>query len=228
VWVVSALLDAPVRYWVWALALTIDFATPWLATKHAMRFPPDATHYPERFGLFTIILLGEFVACVMRGIESQENWSFPAAVTAFSGMAFAFVLRWWYFDVAHGADERHIRSQRQARWFDVWQYAHLPLFLGVAVAGVGFERMISHEGGGWIVCTAVGVSTVALAWIGAARHRIDHRLWTQVALSLGTIGIGFAAPHIDRVVLSLFLLATCGAQTMLGFQAPPAAVRRAA
>jgi low temperature requirement protein LtrA len=228
VWVVSALLDTPARYWVWSLALTIDFATPPLATKHAVRFPPDASHYPERFGLFTIILFGEFVACVMRGIESQEDWSFPAATTAFSGMAFAFILRWWYFDVAHGADERHIRTQRQARRFDVWQYAHLPLFLGVAIAGVGFERMIAHEDGGWILCAAVGVSTAALAWIGATRDHIDHRLWAQLALSMGTIGLGIAAPHTDRVALSLFLLATCGAQTILGIQAAPAAVPRAA
>jgi low temperature requirement protein LtrA len=228
VWFVSALLDAPARYWIWALAFGIDFATPWLAAKHVVRFPPDASHYPERFGLFTIILLGEFVACVMRGIESQENWSLPAATTAFCGMAFAFLLRWWYFDVARGADERHIRSLRQARWFHVWQYVHLPLFLGVAIAGVGFERLISHQDGGWILCTAAGVSTTALAWIGATRDRIHRRLWAQVAMSMGTIGFGIAAPHIDRVVLSLYLLATCGAQAVLGVQAPPAAVRRAA
>jgi low temperature requirement protein LtrA len=228
VWVGSALLDAPERYWVWALAFLIDFATPWLATKHAMRFPPDATHYPERFGLFTIILLGEFVACVMRGIESQENWTFPAATTAFSGMAFAFLLRWWYFDVALGAEERYIRSRRQARWFDVWQYAHLPLFLGVAVAGVGFERMISHEGGGWILCAAVGASTAALAWIGISRHPIGRRLWAQLALSLAIVGIGLAAPNIDRLGLALFLLAICAAQAMLGVQETPAAIRRAA
>src|SRR5437899_5473757 len=30
-----------------------------------------SAHFPERFGLLTIILLGEFVASVMRGIESQ-------------------------------------------------------------------------------------------------------------------------------------------------------------
>lgn len=166
-WIVSAVLDPPARYWVWALALAIDFATPWIGTKHAIRFPPDASHYPERFGLFTIILFGEFV-----------------------GMAFAFILRWWYFDVAHGADERHPRSQWQARWFDVWQYAHLPLFLGVAIAGVGFERTISHESEGWILSAAVGTSTAALAWIGATRHRIDHRLSAQLGLSMGTIGVG--------------------------------------
>src|SRR5262249_14681794 len=105
-WIASAFLDTPEGYWVWAVALIVDFATPWLANRHSMRFPPDATHFPERFGLFTIILLGEFVAAVMRGIESQEYWSFSAAATAFSSMAFAFVLRWWYFDVAQSAAAR--------------------------------------------------------------------------------------------------------------------------
>ena len=147
-WIISALLDAPERYWVWALALAVDFLTPWLAVKHSMKFPPDATHFPERFGLFTIILLGEFVAAVMRGIESQEYWSFSAAATAFSSMAFAFVLRWWYFDVGQSASERHIRSKRHAILFQVWHFAHLPLFLGIGVAGVGFERMISLQSGG--------------------------------------------------------------------------------
>src|SRR6266699_1521643 len=93
-WILSVVSPLPARYVVWAIALTIDLATPWFARKHSLRYPPDAAHYPERFGLFTIILLGEFVAAVMRGIESQEYWSFPAAATAFSSMAFAFVLRW--------------------------------------------------------------------------------------------------------------------------------------
>src|SRR5262245_48191450 len=55
-WIFSALLDVPTRYWVWGAALIVDFATPWLSAKHTVRFPPDASHYPERFGLFTIIL----------------------------------------------------------------------------------------------------------------------------------------------------------------------------
>lgn len=94
VWIVSAFVEPPTRYWLWALALTIDFATPWLAEKHGRNAPPHAEHFPERFGLFTIILLGEFVAEVMRGIASQEYWSVSAASTAFASMAFAFAV-WW-------------------------------------------------------------------------------------------------------------------------------------
>jgi low temperature requirement protein LtrA len=230
-WIVSALLDVPVRYWVWALALAIDFLTPWLAARHSARFPPDAAHFPERFGLFTIILLGEFVAAVMRGIESQEYWSFPAAATAFSSMAFAFILRWWYFDVAQSASERHIRSQRQAVLFQVWHYAHLPMFLGIGVAGVGFQRMISLQangrltaGEGWVLCGAVGVSMAALIGIGATSEAAQKRgrrgyVWAQVGLIVAIALLGIWASGLHRVVLVLCLVAGCCAQTLIARKA---------
>ena len=115
--------------------------------KHSVKFPPDAAHFPERFGLFTLILLGEFVSCVMRGIESQESWSLPLASTAFASMAFAFALRWWYFDGAQSAAERHVKSKRQAVLFRLWNYARFPLSLGIGIAGVGFQRVIALRPG---------------------------------------------------------------------------------
>ena len=141
-WLASAVTPVPFRYYVWAAALLIDFATPWIPAKHTMNAPPDPSHYPERFGLFTIILLGEFVIAVMHGISGQPEWSVTAATTAFSGVAFAFLIRWWYFDVAQAASERHVRSRRQARLFHIWQYCHLPMFLAIAVAGIGFQKAI--------------------------------------------------------------------------------------
>ena len=227
VWIASAFLDAPERYWVWAVALVIDFATPWLANKHSMRFPPDATHFPERFGLFTIILLGEFVAAVMRGIESQEYWSFSAAATAFSSMAFAFVLRWWYFDVAQSAAARHVRTRQQARLFQVWHYAHLPMFLGIGVAGIGFEHLITLQSGEqltgkevWILCSAVAVLMMALISIAATsdasrKHRRPY-LWGQFGLIGIPVILGIVAPVLHRVVLVVALFATCCSQTLLG------------
>jgi len=227
-WIISAFLDVPERYCVWALALIVDFLTPWLAAKHSVRFPPDATHFPERFGLFTIILLGEFVAAVMRGIESQEYWSFSAAATAFSSMAFAFVLRWWYFDVGQSASERHIRSKRQAVLFQIWHYAHLPMFLGIGVAGVGFEHMISLESGerltrseALVLCSAVAVLMAAVISIGATsegaqRGNQRRYLWAQYGL-IGVVAVlATYANSLHRVVLVAVLLATCCAQTLLG------------
>lgn len=221
VWLGSSFLDAPERYWVWVLALAIDFATPWLSARHSIRFPPDAAHFPERFGLFTIILMGEFVAAVMRGIESQEDWSFAAATTAFSGMTFAFVLRWWYFDIAGGANERHIRGKRQARWFEVWHYAHLPLFLGIAVSGVGIHRAISQEQGAAILCTAYGVLSAALVAIGGSRSRSFKKLGIGWLAAIASCLFCFAAAQLGRVPMSLMLVGTGMGQAWIAQRARP-------
>jgi low temperature requirement protein LtrA len=229
VWLVSALLDAPVRYWFWTAALFIDFITPWLAAKHAFRFPPDGSHYPERFGLFTIILLGEFIASVMHGIEREEEWSLPAASAAFLSMAFAFVLRWWYFDLARSAEERRIRSSRQAAAFEIWQYAHLPMFLGIGVAGVGFEHMIEpHGGGNWILCVAVATLTAAVAVIGATIAGSRWRLAGQLTLSGTMAALGMVAPQLPSVAVVLILLTLCGAQTLAANRSGQPVARRAA
>jgi low temperature requirement protein LtrA len=228
IWIASALAPVPERYWLWIAALAVDFSVPWLAAKHSVNYPPDAAHFPERFGLFTIILIGEFVAAVMHGIESQETWPVAAAFTAFSSMAFAFALWWWYFDGAQSSAERHIRTKRQAALFQVWNYAHLPLFLGIGVAGAGFEHAIAlragetlHHSAAAILCTAVAVLMLALMTIGATSEAVQKRraltkhLWPQcVALALVVL-LGVFADHVPPVALVTGLLLCCAAQAVL-------------
>ena len=128
------------------------------------------------------ILPGEFVAAVMRGIRSQEYWSLPLASNAILGMAFAFVLRWRVFDVAHSANVRHIRYDRHAALFQIWQYAHLPLFLGIGVAGAGFQRAISLAAGdrlqpteALVLCSAVTALMFGVITIGATSESAQKR-----------------------------------------------------
>ena len=139
-WLVSALTPAPARFWIWALAFAIDLGTPWLAVPHSVKVPPDAAHLPERFGLFTLILLGESVVAVMQGMESQESWPPDAAASAILGMGVLFLIWWWYFDGASAASEQPVRNRREAIRFHIWSYAHFPLYLGIIVAGVGVQR----------------------------------------------------------------------------------------
>ena len=56
-WLISCFVAAPERFWLWALALTIDLGTPLASTRHLIEVPHDAAHLPERYGLFSIILL---------------------------------------------------------------------------------------------------------------------------------------------------------------------------
>jgi low temperature requirement protein LtrA len=143
IWLASAFVPAPARFVMWTAAFVIDLGTPWVALPHTVRLPPDPAHLPERFGLFTLILLGEAVIAVMHGMQSQEEWTTTAASAAFAGMGLLFLMRWWYFDVAAAASERVVRSRRDALRFHVWTYAHFPLYLGVVVAAVGVQRLVT-------------------------------------------------------------------------------------
>jgi low temperature requirement protein LtrA len=141
-WLASSLLLPGPRLATWAVAFLIDLATPWVAVNHSVRTPPHPAHLPERFGLFTLILLGESLVAVMRGIESQDTWSVEPASTALLGMASLFAIWWWYFDRARAAGEHHVRTRRDAVRLHVWSYAHFPLYLGIVIAGVGIQRLV--------------------------------------------------------------------------------------
>jgi low temperature requirement protein LtrA len=172
VWLLSAFIPAPARYWIWAAALVLDLGTPWGAVRHSVDVPPDAGHLPERFGLFTLILLGECVVAVMHGIEHQEYWSAPAASLALSGMGLAFAAWWWYFDVARASAARPVRTEREAMRLHLWTYAHLPLYIGLIVGFAGVEAVVSTAPAvtlsrtqGALLASALAMTAVSLVGI---------------------------------------------------------------
>ena len=184
-WLSSALVPTPFRYILWAAAFALDLGTPWAAVGESVAVPPDAAHLPERFGLFTLILLGESVIAVMHGIEHQEYWSVVAASAAFTGMAIAFAIWWWYFDSARATAERPVRCHADAVRLHLWSYAHLPFYIALVVAFVGIQLIVSVapepalDGRQMtILAGALGLIVVSLAAIGMAsgRERAHHTI----------------------------------------------------
>jgi low temperature requirement protein LtrA len=222
-WLVSALVPAPDRFWIWSLALVIDLGTPWFAVHHSVVVPPDPAHLPERFGLFTLILLGESVVAVMHGMKAQETWSVPAAAAAFLGMATAFALWWWYFDGAGGANDRHVRSHRDAIRFHVWSYAHLPLYLGIAVTFAGIQHIVHdgavhplHDSDGLVLGGALAVAMIALTAIGMSRPRTTSspQLVIQTSLSLLALAAGVFASRVPSALVVAGLFGLCVLQIL--------------
>ena len=224
IWLASALVPAPARYALWATAFIIDLGTPWLALPHTVKVPPNPAHLPERFGLFTLILLGEAVIAVMHGMKSQEDWSVVAASSAFSGMAFLFLVWWWYLDVAAAASERFVRNHRDALRFHVWSYAHFPFYLGLVVTGVGVQRIVTaaarwtlsgHEA--LLMTGAAAVLMIAMAAIAGTftqRERLVSRAVAVLAVSALAIGLGVVAALSPMTPLAIIvgLITLCAVQ----------------
>src|SRR6058998_3316153 len=227
VWIASALLPAPHRYVAWCLAFSMDIANSWPPSRGTIVLPPGAAHFPERFGLLTIILLGEFVASVMRGIESQIGWSFLAASAAVLSLALGFAIWSGYSDGAAGWEVRHVRSTRDVIQLRVWIALHFLLFLGIGVLGVGARRAIALPPGGHfdvteqsLICLATAGIVLVIMGIAATseRHARSRRqcVWlSQAGIALVALALAPLSSQIIATALLLLLFLCFAAQIVV-------------
>ena len=164
-WVISVFVPEPWRFVLWGIGMAIDFVTPYIMRKAQARVPLDVTHLPERFGLFTILVLGEPVASVVGGL-SETHW---AAATTYSAIMAVFVtagLWWLYFHNHEGSVVRRLPKSEPTWKPTAWIYAHLPLAMGVVAAGVGLDFVLTeHTGAGerWVLAGGLSVTLLAMA-----------------------------------------------------------------
>lgn len=227
-WLVAALVPVPVRFWIWGLALVIDLTVPLVAERHSVEVPPDAEHIAERYGLFTLILLGEGVVAIMHGMESQHDWSLPAATSAFVGIGLTFLLWWWYFDGAKGASEHPTETRRDVVRFRLWSLAHLPFYVGIAVTGVGMEHIV--RGGGTtvlhqpeaLILSVAAIVVMASLWVIGTTSMPHRHSWPQrrhtvvmAAAVVATLGLGTAAPLLPPPLFVIAIAILCALQLRL-------------
>jgi low temperature requirement protein LtrA len=215
-WTGSALLPTPQRYAGWAVALLIDISNSWPASRNMTASPPGAAHFPERFGLLTIILLGEFVASVMRGIESQMGWTFLAASAAVLSLGLGFAIWSCYSDGAFGWEKRHVQSYNDVVRLRIWIVLHFALFLGIGVLGVGVRRAIALPAGAhfgadeqWIICLATAGILLVIMGIAATseRHFRSPRRWPWLLqISIALVALTFAPLNSQIIATGVLLI----------------------
>jgi low temperature requirement protein LtrA len=183
-WVASALVPVPWRYAAWVAAAGVELVLERAVLRRARRVPPHAHHLPERFGLFTLILLGEAIVSIMRGVQQQPVWSLPAVLAVTAGLGTVCLVWWAYFDITGATAPRPVASRDDVRALAWWTYAHLPLYLGVALLGVEVEHLI-RDGGhlpddGWRLGQAAAAlvamaGSLALLWRQSPRQGARHQ-----------------------------------------------------
>ncbi|HSF85572.1 MAG TPA: low temperature requirement protein A [Acidimicrobiia bacterium] len=174
IWLISIWVPSPARFVLWGIGMVVDFATPWLVRKEQAKVPLDVDHLPERFGLFTILVLGEPIAAIVAGL-AHEGWRLEPAIGAMIGVMAASALWWLYFENAHGKVVRRRSDQVKAWRPTVWIFSHLPLAIALTAAGIGMEFLVANEpeAGRWIVGGGVATAMVALGLILIATDRGD-------------------------------------------------------
>ena len=162
-WAASLAVPPPWRFALWGLGFVVDFGTPLSARALQAELPLDVSHLPERFALFTLIVLGESVVAVCDGLAGR-SWDAGSLVAALCAFVLAFSIWWIYFDRIEGTAVRRVRVAGQ-----VWVYAHLPLSMGLAAAGAGVERVLLHDGMAdrWLIAGALAVVLLSVAAIHA-------------------------------------------------------------
>jgi low temperature requirement protein LtrA len=172
IWFVSAFLPPPIRFVLWMIGLVVDIGTPLLfARQLSVQFAPHTHHLPERFGSFTIIVLGISILGVVDGIAAH-NWTAYSIISAGLGLGIAFSLWWVYFDTVDGSEIRALRENKRIGIYITWLYIHFPLIIGFTALGVSIEHVVlssqslalpSSEK--WLLCISTFLCLLALGVI---------------------------------------------------------------
>lgn len=217
-WVISLWVPEPWRYVLWGIGLTIDIATPFVLRKVQAKVPLSVTHLPERFGLFTILVLGESIAATVAGLGAI-GWERDATIGLMIGVVTATGLWWLYFDNLEGSVVRRRAGQRTAWKPTVWIYGHLPLAIGLTASGIGLEFLVAQEGDRlrWVAITGVIVAFVSMAIIQIATERQDQRrsdvqASIRFAAAVVVLVIGFASEGWATNMILIMLALTCAVQ----------------
>ncbi len=144
IWLLSTTVEGNVRRAFWAVAIVLELAVPFLPSsrKRMATVPLQLDHLPERFGLFTIIVLGETVLAVVTGV-AEAHLVASAAVFGAIGLTMSFSLWWIYFEgVTSGSLGPSGRIRRIG-----WVLAHAPLVISITALGVGIEEAVLTDSG---------------------------------------------------------------------------------
>jgi low temperature requirement protein LtrA len=174
-WAVSATLPPTPRVAVWLAALALDLVSPWWVARDTTRVRPHPEHLPERFGLFTIILLGEGVASAVHALDHGPALHGPALAAALVGAALSFGAWLGYFEVTRAHGERPVDSAAEGRKLRIWAYGHVPLYIGLFSLSAGTVAMA-----GMLAWTAPQV-TLYIAGIALVPAGLAMLRWSRSA-----------------------------------------------
>ena len=197
----SAFTSPSAQLWIWgAMALVWVSALFFItrATAALSNEPVIVSHsLVERFGLFTIIVLGEVVVGVVHGL-SESVGNLETMATGVLALGVGFGIWWNYFDLT---GRRLPRGDRTG--LPVWIVLHLPLTMAIAAAGAAMVSVIEHAGdprapevATWVLSGSVALSLLSIAAIACTlRDFTRYRgIYSATCIVMVALALAVAIP----------------------------------
>ena len=218
-WVALLALPFPWFYVGFGVLVVVELGIPVAAeARHTRRTTWHPEHIAERYGLLTLIVLGEVILGVtnaLGGALTEQGLSLPLVLLALGGVLLVVGLWWTYF---LGGDDTGLVTLRGAL---TWGYGHYALFGAVAALGAGLEVAVDAEehlshlgevGAGFAVAVPAAVVLVVLTQLRRITwpaHTTAHHIVVVTALAqlgcaalAGVVGIGGSVLLMGVVLLA--------------------------
>ncbi|WP_328676868.1 low temperature requirement protein A [Streptomyces sp. NBC_00322] len=156
----SALLFAPesARGWIFLVMAIAEMCVPAYAEKdfHTNWHPH---HIAERYGLFTIIVLGETIAAATIAVKSgvDENEALGDLLPIAGGGLLIVFAAWWIYFVVPAHDR--LTSSKEGF---LWGYGHYGIFASAAAIGAGIEVAVEQAVGTAHISTTAASAAVTV------------------------------------------------------------------
>lgn len=147
----SVFVPAPTRFVIWGIALLISLLLPILTLGYRPKNESERIQMAsiltvspalvERFGLFTIIVLGEVIVGVVNGAAGHRDLDWEVGITALLGMLVAIGVWWIFFDSIS-----HHKPRANSVMTRAWFYLHLIVGMGIAATGAAMLNVIESVG----------------------------------------------------------------------------------
>jgi low temperature requirement protein LtrA len=211
----TALLPASARVLAWGLldaAYLAGFAALTLASPTQASGDLVTGALIERFGAFTIIVLGETLTGVVAGLAREPVNALTLAVGLVS-VVVGFGAWWTYFDFA---GHRHPRPAPAASL--QWILGHLPLTAAIAAMGAAMVSLVDHAHDGrtpaataWLLCAGAAVVLCATMLVAESLQawRRDRDLYRPLARTCAAVAAAclvLAAARLAPLFLSVALV----------------------
>lgn len=216
-WLLRLLLPSLWYLVVGLLLVVIEIAVPvWAERTGVTTWHPG--HITERYGLFTLLVLGEGVLAATVTVQSAIAKGISAGLlgVALSGLLVIFGLWWSYFT---RPAEEGLRGTSRASF--AWGYAHFVVFAALAAVGAGIEVVaetathhteLSASGAAFALAVPVAVTLVTM---GALQAGLDRERSYLVRFGVAAVGTLLAAAGTRlgvplAVAALLIAVAVCG------------------